>query len=69
MRISACNSNNQELRRGIFAGVGDTFTNGTVHIVANNGVYKALGIIFIVQIVLALIMLSLKERYGNGYLQ
>ena len=27
---------------GFFAGVGDTFTNGTVHIVANNGVYKAL---------------------------
>lgn len=47
---------------GFFAGVGDTFTNGTVHIVANNGVYKALGIIFIVQIVLALIMLFFERK-------
>ena len=47
---------------GFFAGVGDTFTNGTVHMVANNGVYKALGIIFIVQIVLALIMLFFEGK-------
>ena len=47
---------------GFFAGVGDTFTNGTVHMVANNGVYKALGIIFIVQIVLAIIMLFFEGK-------
>lgn len=47
---------------GFFSGVRDTFTNGTVHIVANNGVYKALGIIFIVQIILALIMLFFEGK-------
>ena len=35
---------------GFFDGVGASFSKGTVHIIANNGVHKALGIILIVDV-------------------
>ena len=47
---------------GFFDGVGASFSKGTVHIIANNGVHKALGIILIVQIVIALLMLVFEGK-------